>query len=110
MAQAQGFTVITGGAQAEPASETGVQRESGLVDVLELAALVGVVRRRLRVDDAFTDEAILASLKAICERTNGRERWSAAFNSNLGLVLALRGGALDADLSTLLGLLPRARS
>lgn len=110
MAQAQQFTVITGGAQAEPgASEPAAPGESGLVAVLELVNLVKVVRQRLAVDEAFTDEGILASLKAIAARTSPRERWTAAFNSNLGLVLALRGDDLDGALNTLLSLLPRPR-
>jgi len=110
MAQANEFTVITGGAQAEPVSGPSVQGENALVDILELAGLVKGVRERLAVDEAFTDDAILASLKAICSRTSARERLSAAFNSNLGLVLALHGGDLNTKLATLLGLLPRPRA
>src|SRR4051812_45390147 len=110
MAQAQRFTVITGGAHAEPDGEpAGSGGEGGLVDILRLADLVPVVRQRLDIDEIFADDAILASLKAIASRTSPRERWSAAFNSNLVLVLALRGGDLDLALNTLLGLLPRPR-
>jgi hypothetical protein len=76
-------------------------------DVLHLAELVGVVRERLDVDSAFPDAAILASLQAIARRSDPRGRWRAAFDSNLGHWLALKGSDLNTALNTLVALMPR---
>lgn len=79
-------------------------------DILHLAELVPVVRQRLDVDGSFPDDAVLASLKAIAAQTSQRERWRAAFNSNLGYWLALKGCDLNTALNTLVFLLPPPRS
>ncbi len=82
-------------------------------DVLHLAELVPIVRERLRVGPDFPDDAILASLKAIAQRTAPRDRWSTAFQSNLGLWLSAscreHEHNLAEDLTTLLNLMPKPR-
>jgi hypothetical protein len=71
-----------------------------------LAGLVPIVRERLDVDSALPDEAILASLEAIAARSSPWDRWRAAFESNLGHWLALKGSDLNAALSALVASLP----
>lgn len=78
-------------------------------DVLHLNELVGIVRRRLDIDDAFPDDAMLASLQAISARSAPRDRWRAAFDSNLGHWIALKGADLNSALNTLIALLPKPR-
>ena len=80
------------------------------VSILHLAELVPIVRTRLAIDAAFPDDSILAALQAITKRSTPRERWQAAFSSNLGHWLALQGGDLHATLNTLVTLLPQPRS
>ncbi len=75
-----------------------------------LAELVGHVRERLQIEDAFDDAAILASLIEIAASGERSQRWKAAFNSALGHWLALRGRDLNTALSVLVALLPPARS
>lgn len=79
-------------------------------DILHLAELVPVVRERFAVDCALPDDSILASLRAIAGRSQPRDRWQAAFNSNLGHWLALKGGDLGALLAALVALIPSPRS
>lgn len=79
-------------------------------DILHLAELVPIVRERLAVDCAFPDDAILSSLRTISARSSARDRWTAAFESNLGHWLALKGKDLNAALNGLLVLLPSPRS
>jgi len=96
--------------QSWPSPRPGVAATSAplpAADVLHLAELVGVVRERLNVDSAFPDAAILASLQAIASRSDPRGRWRAAFDSNLGHWLALKGSDLNTALNTLVALMPR---
>lgn len=79
-------------------------------EVLHLAELVDVVRRELAIDSAFPDAAILASLQTIARRSDPRERWRAAFESNLGHWLALKGSDLNTALGVLVALMPRPTS
>jgi len=78
-------------------------------EVLHLAELVPIIRQRLGIDCAFPDDAVLASLRTITARSSSRGRWRAAFDSNLGHWLALKGTDLNTALSTLVALLPRPR-
>jgi hypothetical protein len=79
-------------------------------DILHLAELVPVVRGQFAVGPEFSDDAILASLRAITRWSDQRGRWRAAFNSNLGYALAIGGRDLNTALNTLLALLPRPLS
>ena len=78
-------------------------------DVLHLNELVDIVRVRLGIDSALPDDAILVALKAITSCTQPRERWRAAFDSNLGHWLALKGVDLNSALNMLLAMLPKPR-
>lgn len=78
--------------------------------ILHLAELVPVVRQRLGISDAFGDDLILASLRAISAHTTDRDRWRAAFESRLGLWLSTQGRELGRALSTLVSLLPPPRN
>lgn len=86
------------------------QQPTAVHDILHLAELVPIVRERLDIDTAFPDAAILAGLKAVAAKSHTRARWQAAFNSNLGHWLALKGDDLHASLNTLISLLPPPRS
>lgn len=77
--------------------------------VLHLAELVPVVRQRLGLDAAFPDDAVLASLETIAKCSTPRERWRAAFDSNLGHWLALKGADLNSALNSLVALVPGPR-
>ncbi len=79
-------------------------------DILHLAELVAVVRERLAIEASFPDDAILASLKTVAARSDGRARAVALFNSNLGQHLGRSGGDLQAAMEVVLGLLPPVRS
>lgn len=68
---------------------------------------VELVRSRLQIEDEVADVTIAASLAQIGARSDGRERWLAAFGSPLGKHLALRGSDLSAVLDVLLALAPR---
>lgn len=78
-------------------------------DVLHLAELVPVVRRRLDVPADFSDDAILASLKRIAQRSDERQRRQVAFNSNLIRYLSIRGRNMDFVLRELVALIPPPR-
>ncbi len=78
--------------------------------ILHLAELVPVVRSKLKIDDCFPDDAILAGLQAAAAPSDPRARWQAIFASNLGHWLALKTDDLHAALNTLLMLLPPPRS
>lgn len=80
-----------------------------LADVLHLAELVPIVRERLDVPADFTDDSILSSLKSIATRTSDRERWRAAFDSNLARYLSIRGRDLGGALQELVALIPPPR-
>lgn len=80
-----------------------------LMDLLHLAEAVPVVRQRLDVPVEFTDDSILASLKAIAVRTSDRDRWQAAFESNLARYLSVRGRDLGKALQDLIALVPPPR-
>jgi hypothetical protein len=79
-------------------------------DILHLAELVPVVRQRFELAETFPDDAILASLRMITAASHTRDRWRAAFTSNLGLALAREGRDLATAFDTLLALLPRLTS
>jgi len=78
-------------------------------DILHLAELVPVVRRRLTIGPDFSDDAILASLKRVVAKTTDRDRWGAAFDSNLALWLSAQGRELGSALTTLVALMPPPR-
>lgn len=78
-------------------------------DILHLAELVEPVRRRLAIGPDFSDDAILVSLKRIASRTYDRDRWRAAFESNLALWLSAQGRELGSALTTLIAMLPPPR-
>ncbi len=78
-------------------------------DILHLAELVPIVRRRLAIGADFSDDALLASLKRIASRTCQRDRWTAAFESNLALWLSSHGRDMGWALNTLIALLPPPR-
>lgn len=77
------------------------------LNVEYLAGLVPVIRRRLDVPAAFSDEAIFASVAAIASKPTYERRWQAAEASTLGLILLAHGRDLKASLVTLLALLPK---
>ena len=79
-------------------------------DILHLAELVPVVRARFGLGDDFADDAILNSLRVIAATSDQRQRWLAAFNSNLGRSLASDGRDLNTALSALVALVPRPTS
>ena len=87
-------------------------RDGGRIapDILHLAELVPIVRERFALPDGFADDAILASLRVIAGHSQPRDRWRAAFASNLGAALAHAGCDLNTALNTLLALLPRPTS
>jgi hypothetical protein len=80
-----------------------------LADVLHLAELVPVVRQRLDIPDEFSDDSILSSLRRIANRSSDRERWRAAFDSNLARYLASCGRDLGLVLQELITLIPPPR-
>ena len=92
-----------------PGTDTGSNPVIG-VDILHLAELVPIVRERFALPDGFADDAILASLRMIAGHSQPRDRWRAAFASNLGAVLAHAGCDLNTALNTLIALLPRPTS
>ncbi len=79
-------------------------------DVLHLAELVPVLRSKLAIGLDFPDDAILASLKIIAARSTHRERWHAAFLSNLALWFSSQGRELSHALTTVLEALPPPRN
>lgn len=76
---------------------------------LHLMELISPVRQRLALDGGVSDDTVLACLKSIAKCSTPRERWRAAFDSNLGHWLALTGSDLNAALNTLLAMTPRPR-
>lgn len=99
--------------QAAPAHVELPRRQSTVAthsDILHLAELVPVVRKRFALADTFADDAILASLRVIASQTLPRDRWRAAFASNLGVALVREGCDLNTALNTLIALLPRPTS
>lgn len=88
----------------------GEPRGEPVTSVLHLAELVPIVRNRLAIDSALPDDAILAALTTITAKSHTRARWKAAFSSNLGHWLALKGEDLNASLTTLMSLLPLPRN
>lgn len=87
----------------------GGREPAGAEMALHLNELVPLVRQRLGLDTAFPDDAVLASLRTIAGCSTPRERWRAAFDSNLGHWLALQGADLNSALNTLVALLPAPR-
>lgn len=80
-----------------------------LADILHLAEAVPIVRQQLDVPIEFTDDAIFSSLKTIAARSSDRERWRAAFGSNLARYLSIRGRDLGQALQQLIALIPPPR-
>ncbi len=78
-------------------------------DVLHLAELVPILRERLDIPTDFMDDAILASLKRIAQRSDERQRRQVAFGSNLVRYLAARGRDIDFVLRELIALMPPPR-
>ena len=76
---------------------------------LHLMEVVPVVRQRLALDAAIPDDSVLACLAVIAKCSTPRERWRAAFDSNLGHWLALTGSDLNAALNTLVAMTPCPR-
>ena len=79
-------------------------------DILHLAELVPVVRMRFGIDEMFSDDAILSSLKLISTVSSDRDRAAVAFTSNLGRYLDIKRQQPPADLAALVAMLPRPRS
>ena len=79
-------------------------------DVLHLAELVGMVRRRFAIAQSFPDDAILASLKTIAAQSDTNARIATAFMSNLGQHLERGRPDQRTAIVTLVGLLPPPRS
>ena len=100
---------ISAGKQKGPkdVTPTGPHTREAPVNVERLARLVPQVRKRLAIDRAFTDAALLASLTAIASHPSHGERWHAAEASTLGQYLATTGQDMHRTLVTLLSLLPR---
>ncbi len=92
------------------AGSTVAERAASTLDILHLAELVPIVRERFRLGDGFADDAILSSLRVIAAHSDQRQRWLAAFNSNLGRCLASEGHDLNTALSALVALVPRPPS
>ena len=78
-------------------------------DILHLAELVPVLRQRLELGHALSDDVILTSLETIAARSSPRERWRAALDSSLGHWMAHEGRDLNTALNTLVALLPKPR-
>ncbi len=93
-----------------PRRQSGVPQIAAPEMILHLAELVPIVRERLNISEAFPDDALLASLKAVTAHTNLRERASAAFASNLGQHLGQTSADLQTAMEVLLALLPPPRS
>lgn len=102
------------GGRARPGSPEPVSQqlaaEEPALDILHLAELVPMVRTRFGIEQSFPDDAILASLKSIAAASSDRERSTAAFASNLGRYLDCGSQSQTASLSTLIAMLPPARS
>ncbi len=81
-----------------------------VADILHLAEAVPFIRERLDVPVEFTDDAILSSLKTIAAKSTDRDRWRAAFDSNLARYLSIRGRDLGSALQELVALMPPPRS
>ena len=99
--------------QASPVGRLGKPPKTAqvyrLADILHLAEAVPVVRERLQVPVEFSDDAILASLKSIALKSSDRDRWQAAFESNLARYLSVRGRDLGKALQELIALVPPPR-
>ncbi len=76
------------------------------VDKARLAALVPVIRTRLRIASDVTDDVLLRGLAEIAALRTGTDRWRAAFNSEVGRWLAARGTDLNTALNIILGIVP----
>lgn len=105
-----GTTALPTPDRASGPARADVDRVTAALDILHLAELVPVVRERFALADTFADDAILASLRVITSQTLPRERWRAAFSSNLGVALVAEGRDLNTALNTLIALLPRPTS
>lgn len=74
-----------------------------------LARLVPILRQRLGLTETIDDAAIHESLTEIVRERDPKKRWRAAFNSTLGLYLVLKGRDINAELNTLLAVVPPTR-
>lgn len=75
-----------------------------------LAQIVPLVRARLKLENAITDQMVVAALDAIARCSDQRGRWMTAFNSDLGRALATGGRDLNTALRVLVALAPEVRS
>lgn len=96
--------------QLKLVDESANQPIAPVADILHLAEAVPLIRERLDVPVEFTDDAILASLKTIATKSTDRDRWRAAFESNLARYLSIRGRDLSTALQELVALMPPPRS
>lgn len=72
-----------------------------------LAGEVGRLRQSLALTDAVDDRSILSSLEDIARFSDPYARWQAAFDSTLGLWLALTCSDVDAALAVVVAAVPR---
>jgi len=93
---------------AEPEARRGGAAQDR--EPLTAAELVGEVRARLGLGEAFADQDIEACISDVMRQSTPRGRWLAAFSSALGRVLISEGRDLNTTLRTLVALAPRPRS
>lgn len=84
--------------------------ESPLEMRFSLTELVPKISTTFELEGVVPGPMILACLQTIANRTEGRDRWLAIFNSPLGIALASPGRDLNTALSWVLAALPPARS
>lgn len=102
--------VLAAQGRQEAAQTTAETAMAVPADILHLAEAVAVLRERLDVPSAFSDDAILASLRMIAARGSQRERTQAAFNSNLARYLFVRGRDSAVVLREIVAILPVLRA
>ncbi|MGF1648823.1 MAG: hypothetical protein ACFCUN_00050 [Hyphomicrobiaceae bacterium] len=60
-----------------------------------LSSVITALRSRLDLPNGLDDDAIAHSIEEVMAASSERDRWSAAFNSTLGLYLSLRSEHFD---------------
>lgn len=110
-----GHTIASGFRPSRGFPETGApeascERTDPADTVLHLAELIPVVRSRLHLNDTVDDAVILQGLSAVSAQVSRRDRWRAAFGSELGRRLADQGCDLNTSLNVVVGLVPPPRS
>ena len=93
---------------SEPYDKSGIAEPE--LDILHLAELVPIIRERFRIEETFSDDAILASLKTISAESSDRGRAATAFSSNIGRYLDSNSQQPSANLAALIAMLPKPRS